>query len=416
MSVDAHMPGFPVKKMGLIFLVVVAVVSACEAPDDSSSRDAAADGPTIETGPADAAADTAAASTADGSEVDTPPGVANPARLFEVIDDLDHDAGHEQGFICPIGLCSWLSGPALDGSAGGAAGADLVPPVPARGQSLKAWHLTAAAGSAGLDVKLDVHAPGFPRVLYPDLRNYAAVAFWARAERAGDELLVAVEDDRVIAPRYGLAAATSRPWFTRPVTLSAQWRRYIIAFEDFRQVGPDGGVLSTGGPNTAAIWSFHFIGGLGGRSADLWVDDLTLLCRGPCLVPPHDLHERTTASGLKDEDLAWARAATSAPDVGCGELTELAMTPLDGWLAGPGRKVYLRVRVAANPSAAVPLWAWTVEKLPAGPLLSVTALDEGWTTVSVPVPEPGEYRVRAHTHYPATATCGLELTAKTSGP
>jgi hypothetical protein len=59
----------------------------------------------------------------------------------------------------------------------------------------------------------------------------------------------------------------------------------------------------------------------------------------------------------------------------------------------------------------VPLWGWTVEKLPQGPLLPVTTLDQGDSLISVSVSEAGQYRVRAHTHYPGMAACGVELIA-----
>lgn len=342
--------------------------------------------------------------------VDEAPGqMAVPARLFQVIDDLDHDEGREVGFICPIGLCSWFRRP-VD-TMGVSLQADLVTPSPARGLSQKAWHLRTAPHSGGVDVRLDIHAPGFPRALYPDLRNYAGIAFWARGDGEDEDLLVAIEDDRVIAPSYKEAAGGPKPWFTRALRIGTAWRRHILLFDDFQQVDASGNASSTGRLDTAAVWSIHFIAGLARRTGGVWIDDLALLCRGPCPVPPYELPATSTANGLSDDDLQWAPSSSSEPDLRCAELAALSLTPADQWPAGPGQRVFLRARVAANPAAAVPLWGWTVEKLPQGPRLAVTTLDAGDSLVSVAVAEPGQYRVRAHTHYPGTAACGVELIA-----
>lgn len=366
--------------------------------------------PSPDGGNTEAGVNIADAFTGEDSAVDAAPAPpAVPTRLFEVIDDLDHEAGREIGFICPVGLCSWFTR-SVD-STGLSTSAELVAPSPPLGMSKKAWHLRTAADSGGVDVRLDIHAPGFPRVLYPDLRAYAGIAFWARGDADNDDLLVAIEDDNVIAPSYAQAAAGAKPWFTHSLKVAPDWRRYILLFDDFRQVDATGRPSGTGQLNAAAVWSIHFIAGLSRRAGGVWVDDVALLCKGACPVPPHELPNTSTAAGIKDDDLRWTPASSGEADLRCGELAALSMTPADQWLAGPGKRVFLRARVAANPTAAVPLWGWTVEKLPEGSPLPVTTLDEGDTLVSVAVSEPGQYRVRAHTHYPGMATCGVELIA-----
>jgi hypothetical protein len=377
------------------------LLAACQSVTPPSSL---VDGST-----ADPGVDAAQQPAADAGIDAIPAQPAVPTRVFEVIDDLDHADGGEMGFLCPVGLCSWFTRP-VD-AAGVSTGAVLAPPSPPRGASKKAWHLRTGPDSAGVDVRLDIHGPQFPRVLYPDLRNYAGVAFWARGDAENQDLLVAMEDDKVIAPNYSEAAAGRNPWFTQPVKVGTEWRRYILLFDDFQQVDAKGSVVSTGQLDTAAVWSIHFIAGLARRAGGVWVDDLALLCKGPCLVPPYDLPATSTASGLRDEELRWTPSSSTDADLRCAELAALSMTPADQWVAGAAQRVFLRARVAADPNAAVPLWGWTVEKLPDGTRLPVTTLDEGDTLVSVPVAEPGQYRVRAHTHYPGMAACGVEIVA-----
>jgi hypothetical protein len=324
---------------------------------------------------------------------DAPGGVARPGLVFQIVDDIERD---DPGFVCPIGLCSWFH-----------AAATLAAPVPARGRSERAWHLSSAGGGAGLDTKLDVHGPAFPAVPYPDLRAYAGVAFWARSDR-DETLTVAVEDDQVLATSYQAALAAGRPWFTSEVRLSRQWRRHIVLFDDLRQLAMDGTPVPGARLHTAAIWSFHFIAALRGPS-DAWIDELSLLCKGECPAPAYAPVPATSAAALDDASFSWMPSSSSDPALTCAEIAELTLLPPDAWRAGPGEKVFLRARVAGVPDARVPLWGWTVERLPAGTPVPVTVIDEASTMIAVPVTEPGGYRVRAHTHFPGNATCGVEI-------
>jgi hypothetical protein len=336
---------------------------------------------------------------ADATVMASPDASASSKYLFQIVDDFDDLGARAPGWICPVGLCSWFCGPA--GSGPGAKGfADVEDPIPARGNSKGAWHLRTGASSPGVEVKLDIHGPGFPAVLYPNLENYAGVAFWARSDLDDQTLLVAIEDDKVIATSYEVAAR-SKPWFTRAVKLSDRWRRYIIRFDDFQQVDSGGAVLP-GRLNTKAVWSFHFLAGLDGKNSDAWVDDLALLCKGACPPPAYDLNVATTADALTDPEFEWTRSAASEPHLACAEVAELSMMPFDRWVAGPGEKVFLRARIPSAPSTPVPLWGWTVERLPGGETVPITVIDPESTIVAVPISEPGQYRIRTHTHYPAT--------------
>ena len=265
--------------------------------------------------------------------------------------------------------------------------------------------------ASGGDLFLDIHGAGFPRVLYPDLSAYAGIAFWARTDVASSSrLTVAIEDDKVMAPGYEEARRSGRPWFTREVKLDPTWRRYILTFDEFEQLQANG--VPTGAKlDSSAVWSLHFLSGLLEAAADLWIDDLALLCRGECPRAPHELPPSLHADALDEGGLTWVGSAAAEPPLRCGELASLSMSPFDQWRAGPGEKVFLRVRVKAAPGAAVPLWAWQVERGSDGRAIPVTALDEGHTLVSVPVTSPGQYRVRAHSHYPGNESCAVEVTA-----
>jgi hypothetical protein len=262
-----------------------------------------------------------------------------------------------------------------------------------------------------MDLYLDMHAPGFPHTLYPDLSAYAGIAFWARSDSPEQQITLAVEDDKVVASSYDEARRSNKPWFTRRVPVGATWRRHIVLFDDLRQVASDG-VSANARLHTGAVWSFHFLAGLDRAGADLWIDDLALLCHGPCPPPPYDIPPSPTAEPLDDSSLTWLSAASHDPRIGCGELASLSMTPFDDLPSGPDAKVFLRVRVKGAPGAAVPLWLWSVVKLPGEAEVPLTTIDEAMSIVAVSPLESGAYRITAHTHYPGSEVCGVELTAQ----
>jgi hypothetical protein len=92
------------------------------------------------------------------------------------------------------------------------------------------------------------------------------------------------------------------------------------------------------------------------------------------------------------------------------------MSPPAVWLAGPDERVLLRARVKGAPGEAVPVWGWVGERVSSGEALPVTTIDEEGSLAALPVLAPGDDRIRAHTHYPATETCGSDLLVHIDAP
>jgi hypothetical protein len=156
------------------------------------------------------------------------------------------------------------------------------------------------------------------------------------------------------------------------------------------------------------VWSVHFVAGLDGAGAELWIDDLALLCRGSCPAPVWDVHP-TPVSGTDDRSLSWLAGDGTSPDTTCARIAPLSMAPPSNVPVDGAEKLLLRARVPVDPAPAVTIWAWVVENVATGARLDVAKIDESWATVAVPITEAGRYRVGAHTHYPASAVCGVSI-------
>jgi hypothetical protein len=133
---------------------------------------------------------------------------------------------------------------------------DLVPP---RGDSTRAYR---AAGSQpnGADLFAQLDHPGGAAL---DLSGYYGIGFWARLNGTDRDLVVALgaggvspANDPTSAPSVDLVAA-------------GDWLAYELPFAEF---GTDG----------SKVASIDFIVGRSGGTYDLWLNDLTLLCRGEC--------------------------------------------------------------------------------------------------------------------------------------
>ncbi len=381
----------------VVMLSVALSFAACDrgmAKGQDGSSPPAMDGAATEAPESDAgvpadAADAAAAPQAAG-------------KLFQLLDDME---GGQLNLVTPIGLASWFAGsadPTVASTAAGAFGiADLDSP---RDTSQKALHAR-VAGPGAIDVRIDFHGPGFQGggPPYPDLAAYAGIAFWSRGLSAAGSLVVAIEDHTVISGKsYAETQASVNPWFEHPAKLTSQWRRHILLFDDFRQP-----TLPAGRLRTEAIWSLHLLGGLDGTGAEFWIDDLALLCRGRCPNPAWDVFP-TQGTGIDDKSLTWVGGEGTSANTTCAVIAALSISRLSDVPVDIGEKLFLRVRIPIDPAPAVPIWAWTVKHVPSGAMIDVTAVDEGWSTVAVPITEPGPYRVVAHTHYPGTDVCGVE--------
>ena len=85
--------------------------------------------------------------------------------------------------------------------------------------------------------------------------------------------------------RFLPAESTPSPYFAQSIAVSDQWEQFVLMFDDFRQ-GVVSGITSRLSLSANAISTIDFVVGLNGESFDLWIDDLSLLCRGIC-QPAH---------------------------------------------------------------------------------------------------------------------------------
>ena len=327
-------------------------------------------------------------------------GAPQPGKLFEMLDDMERG---EANLATPIGLGSWMVQPADSNPTPAVERMWLAPAVPRDGSVLAQAVRVDAPGT--IDLRIDLHGPQFGSggPPFPDVSAYAGVAFWVRGLSPTDAMTVAIEADPVTPGRaYEPARTSADPWFEHPVKLSSEWRRHILLFDDFRQPDhPDARV------RTQALWSVHFIGGLDRAGAEFWIDDMALLCKGTCPAPAWDLYP-TAGPGMSDSSLPWVAGSGSTADTTCATIAPLSLASLSNVSADPVEKVLLRVRIPADPQAAVPLWDWVVEDIASGAKLDFAAIDDVWSTVAVPITAAGRYRVAAHTHYPNLAVCGIE--------
>jgi hypothetical protein len=133
--------------------------------------------------------------------------------------------------------------------------------TPPRGDSTKACHASGKAYAEGVDVYAQLNHPSNRPV---DLGHYAGLTFWARLTGASSTLVVALNDGS-----YGLASdqdvLTGLP--TGSFSAAEDWRKFELDFDPAR---------------SSSVVSLDFIVLGGGQELDLWIDDVTLLCRGEC--------------------------------------------------------------------------------------------------------------------------------------
>jgi hypothetical protein len=143
-----------------------------------------------------------------------------------------------------------------------------------RGASARGTH---GVGAGLYDLTLTLHSsPRDPNAA--DLSAYEGVAFWARSS-VGPDLVVAMADCAVTPfEDFWSSESHGKPWPARRLSLTPRWERYVLLFEDFAasiDAGPDRRL------DLSAICGLHFLN-VATAPVDFWIDDVVLLCRGPC--------------------------------------------------------------------------------------------------------------------------------------
>jgi hypothetical protein len=192
-----------------------------------------------------------------------------------VLDDLE---GGRMDFTSALGIAgSWravddLGDPPQPPAAGGPSVIETISPP--RGDSTRGAHLH----QPGTHLALTLHDTTTPADLV-DLSAYEGLAFWARSDGPDRTLFVALADPGVDPThRFWSDAAAGSPWPARRLTLSDRWERQVLLFEDVTTAFLDSHSRPV---DIAAVSGIHFVPPQG-ATVDFWVDDLVLLCRGPC--------------------------------------------------------------------------------------------------------------------------------------
>jgi hypothetical protein len=183
----------------------------------------------------------------DGVEPGTVPSLASPA-----------------GFYWSGGLGNWFVCTPRGGNPnspihGDAQSADIVPP---RGESTRAFRLQGSGEPLGADLYAQLEHPDGRAV---DLSAYAGIGFWAKLDGDSDQLAVGLS---ALAPYCSASTDVT----TVTVAVRNEWQKFELPFAAF---GTDG----------HAVANIEFIVGAGGGAFDVWIDDLSLVCRGEC--PTH---------------------------------------------------------------------------------------------------------------------------------
>lgn len=191
---------------------------------------------------------------------DAPPeqgaGEAGGGATRVVIDDLDPGDDEpmvpegSSAFFWAGGLGNWFTTDAwgetretvIEATAGG-----------------KACHESGDGDGVGIDLwaQLD-HPLGRP----VDIDGYSGIAFRARLSGAGGQLLVALSADGGYF--QGVPAIGKRG-----IDVGEQWQAFELPFSELSLQG-------------SAITSIDFIVTAADEPFDLWIDDLSFLCAGPC--------------------------------------------------------------------------------------------------------------------------------------
>jgi hypothetical protein len=238
-------------------------------------------------------ANTADAGIADAAPLDAPAvdalpaeaGEAGPAGFVQTISDFE--SGGRNGVSIPVGvLFSWFAWANLVDRFGqvevpAAAIAELTPP---RGDSRRAFHMVGGPYEDGADLFVDFHPVGGAITNQVDLGRYLGVVFWMRGTPAS-HVYLAIQDGSVAGTGHEFWEAElvhNMPWPSRRLLAEGRWQRHVVLFEDLER--GQGSNTQPGHLDTSSIHSIHFIVGTGGASGrfDVWIDDVSLLCRAPC--------------------------------------------------------------------------------------------------------------------------------------
>jgi hypothetical protein len=140
------------------------------------------------------------------------------------------------------------------------------------------------AGGAGVGVPLGWGAAAAPPLAAPlDARGYDAVAFWARADRGSER--------RVDVQLQNPDRSGSLPFeqYEAKVTLSGQWERYVVRFEELEP--SDGSTHLLGQLDLARLTYLQFFFPYS-DDFDIWLDDIAFIV--DCRYCDNHLHHATS--------------------------------------------------------------------------------------------------------------------------
>jgi hypothetical protein len=132
---------------------------------------------------------------------------------------------------------------------------------PPRGDSTLACHVNGAAFADAVDLYAQLDHPSSRPV---DLNAYSGLAFWARLSPPTAKLVVALNiEGAALLSEESVSGLVSASF-----PAAQNWQHFELPFVDASR--------------TSSVVSIDFVVLGGGDAVDLWIDELSLLCRGAC--------------------------------------------------------------------------------------------------------------------------------------
>lgn len=117
-----------------------------------------------------------------------------------------------------------------------------------------------------------------------DFSARTGFSFWARTTGADTTFIFAVSDTTANPfQTFFITEGTPGGWPSIKLAASSEWRQHIVPFTELRRTHP----LTANQPrDPARVTGLHFVTGHGVPPVDLWIDDISVICRGACWPAP----------------------------------------------------------------------------------------------------------------------------------
>jgi hypothetical protein len=174
---------------------------------------------------------------------------------IDLVEPSDPDTTPGSAFHWKYGVGNWF---AVSGSSN--VDAKAVSLTPSRGASTQAYYARLEPGEiVNLLVELD-----HPERRALDLSGYAGLTFLARSD---------VNDHWLTVGFNGVYTGSSAEGLFVGLPSYGEWQRYVLLFDT---------IFGAAGSLPSALKTIAFAAQASGQPVDLWVDEVALICSGPC--------------------------------------------------------------------------------------------------------------------------------------